>query len=118
MRAIEATRPKTLRVGVVRHDVRRYVPGQVAPALEAVLGLVQVDREAATAGRSAGSVENVDGGRGAALHAELRTLLELIVVEVARTAGQRQYLRDQIKIDGGEKCSLPVTAPHVLAERR
>ena len=49
---------------------------------------------------------------------ELRALLELIVVEVARAAGQRQYLRDHVEVDRGEKRGLPVAALHVLAERR
>jgi hypothetical protein len=34
--AVEAARTEALRIGVVQHHVRRDVPGDVAPALEAV----------------------------------------------------------------------------------
>src|SRR6202021_3910226 len=94
-RTVEAARAEALRKGVVRHEVRRDVPGQVAAAAEAAFGLVQVDAEAATARRGAGPIGNIVGRRRGD---ELRTPRELIVVVVTRSAGQRQYLRDQIKI--------------------
>ncbi len=94
---------------------RRDVPGQVAAALEAMFALVQVDAKAAISCRDAGPVGYVVGwGRSI----ELRAFLELVVVEVAGPTGQRQHLRDDVEIHGGEERRLPVTALHVLAERR
>ena len=42
----------------------------------------------------------IERSAGLSFAVELRSFLELIVVEVARPAGQRQDLRDQVEIDG------------------
>ena len=45
-------------------------------------------------------------------------MLELVVLVVTRSNGQRQYLREQVNVDGTEERKLFVTTFHVLAERR
>src|SRR5580700_4859588 len=118
---IEAAWTKTLRKGVVGHDVRREVPGKVGAAREPALALVEVEGEAAEPrdrlGR-ASPVEVIEDKAAAGGQAvPFRAVLELIVVVAARAGGERQDFRDQVEIDRREERVLLVAALQVLAER-
>jgi hypothetical protein len=92
------------------------VPRDIAAAAEPVLRLVQIDAEAAMSCVSARAVRVIENERIGGLGRELRALLELIVVVIARSAGQCQYLRYQINIDGCEECRLPVATHNVFSK--
>src|SRR5262249_50825087 len=47
----------------------------------------------------------------------LGTVLEFVVAVPACSTGDREYLRDDVKVDGSEECRLLVAALVVLAER-
>src|SRR5580704_19188161 len=89
------------------------MPGDVAPLLVTVLGLVQVDREARAALRSDRAIGQVEHRRGAV---ELRAFLEFVVVVMAVPAGDGQYFRNQVEVEGDETRGLAVAAQIIFAE--
>ncbi len=91
------------------------MPGQVGAAAKSAFAFRQVDGKAACPRGRASAVEMIENERVGVGDGPHRTLLELIVAVAARANGQREYLRDQIKIDGSEKRKLLVPALHVLA---
>ena len=94
-RAVEAARPKALRVGVVHHHVGRDVPGQVAAALEAVVrGVFIFCIDAGGAGVA--SIGHIGATQRCGV---LRSHLVLAVVVVARAARQGEHLRDDVEVD-------------------
>src|SRR5229473_338213 len=112
---VEAAGAKALRIGGVHHGVRRDVPGDVSPALEAGLGVMQVLRVeieiiSETTGGGRTLVEAEETTRDAA-HRGIRE------TEVARAGGQGQYLRDDVEIHRREKRRLFGFAQRVLIKR-
>src|ERR1700726_3698048 len=111
--SIETARAITLRISVVEQNVGCDMPGEVAAAAETVERLSQ-----------ANLVEVLTGGAGIryvgarCARVILRSGLEFVVMIPARATGDRQHLRNDVKVDGGEQRVLFVAALQVLAERR
>src|SRR5580700_3941153 len=113
---VEAARAKALRERVVHHGVRCDVPGEIATALEAGLGVVEirpvkVEREswivASTGGHAAleaAKTRKDTAGRG------------VVEAEMTRARRQRQYLRNQVVVNGCEERRLFGFAHGVLIE--
>src|ERR1700691_3051363 len=112
---VEAARPKALREGVIHHDIRRDVPGQVAAALGAGLGVAQIVRVqvVAVTGMAAGGrrtrLEAVETGEDA-------TGRKVLEQEMARAERQRQHLRNQVVVERDEESRLSGLAHSVLVE--
>src|SRR5581483_9682569 len=111
---IEATRAESLRVGVVEHQIGREMPGEVAAALEAGLGVAQVGpiqveglRLAADCGGSAVKAAET------ACHAAVGGVVE---AEVARPGGDGQDLRNDVEVHRCEEGRLLCLAYGVLVK--
>src|SRR5207237_6826541 len=84
----------------------------------------EAHRESAAYRRHAGPVQVIDDGdrdprevaRG--LTVVLGAVLILIVVIETRATRNREYLGNDIEVDGNKGCALLVTALHIFAERR
>ena len=88
------------------------MPGQVAAALESTV--IRIMRSIGELRAHACAVRDTraSGARGV-----LRTFKGLLIVVIARPAGQRQDLRDQVVVDRCEERRLLVAALEVLTER-
>ena len=114
---VEAAWSKTLRERVVDHHIRCHVPGQVAAALGAGLGVAQIGGVQVVAD----SWIVASGGRDARLEAvETRHHAaggKVFEQEVARAECGGQHFRDQVEVDRRKECRLPGLAHRVLVER-
>src|ERR1019366_10391187 len=114
---VEAARAKALRERVIRHHVRRDVPGEIRAALPAGLGVAQIIGIEVVAvsgivtarGRHAG-VEAAEARDHAALHG----VFELVM---ARADRECQDLRNDIEVGGQEEGRLLGFAQLILKER-
>src|SRR3984957_8385361 len=113
---VEAARPKSLGPGVIHHDVRRDVPGEIGAVLESRFRASKVLR-----------VEIVrERGRAAArqyarlVAAETRQdapFVRVLEQEVARARGERQHLGYQVDVGRAEERGLFCFAWRVLIKR-
>src|SRR5580700_3230341 len=96
------------------------MPGQICAALPSGLAVAQILRVEVVAGSTGAGV--AAAGRQACLeaaetrqHAAGHGVLE---EEMTRAGGERQHLRDQVEVDGGEESRLLGLAQLVLVEGR
>src|SRR6266481_10145418 len=113
---IEAARPESLRPGVIHHDVRHDVPGEIRAVLEPRFRAAEVlrieivrERRRAAARRCARLV--------APETQHYAAFVRILEQEMARARGESQHLGYQVEVDRGEERGLFRFTRGVLIKR-
>src|SRR5579883_2388013 len=108
--AVEAPWPEALRVGGIDHGIGRDVPGQVESAASASISLGVFQR------RKVGPMVRRGIALGTVEAPRVVARLKGLLLEEARSGGERKYFRQDIEVHGSENGILVVTAHDVVDE--